>query len=95
MFPVLDGHIRILKYEGQVSFIVSSTDTEFKKFFALTLPVIFVDGKMYNFTPNYTMTYDDYVRTLYDYTGTRRSQGTEPPQFTMPSSLSGRYLKLK
>ena len=89
MFPILDGHIRILKYEGQVKFVVSSTDDGFKKFFALTIPVIFVDGEMYGFTPNYTMTYDDYVRELYDYSGAKRAQKSELPQFTMPSNMFG------
>ncbi|WP_297463694.1 hypothetical protein [Thermococcus sp.] len=88
MFPVLDGHIRILKYEGTVSFVVSSTDTEFQKFFALTVPVLFTDGEMYGFTPNYTMTYENYTRKLYEYAGLSVPERTVP-QPAFPSNMFG------
>ncbi len=74
MFPLLDGHIKLLEYEGEVSYLVSSSD-EFLKSFAVTLPVIFVDGNMSDFYPQYTMNYSDYVDVLYRYTGLEKRIG--------------------
>jgi hypothetical protein len=83
MFPLLDGHIRILSYEGIVRFTVSSPD-RLAKYFAITIPIVFVDGKMYGIEPNYTMTYEEYKRSLYEYSGAVQKSGRKEHP-TVPS----------
>ncbi|NJE61823.1 hypothetical protein [Thermococcus sp. 21S7] len=73
MFPIMDDHIKVLSYEGAVRFVVSSPPDNSIKYFALTVPVVFVDGKMYNIRPNYTMTYEEYKRSLHEYVGSSSS----------------------
>ncbi|QDA30448.1 hypothetical protein FH039_00870 [Thermococcus indicus] len=88
MFPLVDGHIRILEYRGVVKFNVYSGDAgTFKKFFAVTVPVVFVDGRMYDFTPNYTMDYSEYVDALFEYTGTGRRSVNVENSVQMPQGM--------
>ena len=76
MFPILDRNIKVLKYEAYVDFRITnvpnfnSKDKLFHVFFAVAQPIIFLDGKTYDYRPNYTMTYEQYVqRFLFEYSG--------------------------
>ncbi|AHL23389.1 conserved exported protein of unknown function [Thermococcus nautili] len=76
MFPILDRNVKVLKYEGLVDFRITnvpnfnSKDKLFHVFFAVAQPVIFLDGETYDYTPNYTMTYQEYLqRFVWGYSG--------------------------
>ncbi|WP_258083457.1 hypothetical protein [Thermococcus thermotolerans] len=85
MFPIIDGHIKILGYEGDVTFRLTNVPNEagiFNTFFAAAIPVIFNGANMTDFTPNYTMTYRDYMEEfIWKY------KGLNPPQKTQPQPL--------
>lgn len=88
MFPLVDGHIRILEYRGVVKFKVQSGDAgAFRKFFAVTLPVVFVDGRMYDFTPDYTMNYSEYVDELFEYAGAQRRSVDVETSIQLPQGM--------
>lgn len=64
MFPIDDGYVRVLNYRGTVTFRLTNVPNRagvFNTFFAAALPVIFKGAKTYGFTPNYTMTYREYM----------------------------------
>ncbi|CAD5245341.1 hypothetical protein [Thermococcus camini] len=85
MFPMNDGHIKVLKYEGTVTFRLTNAPNRagvFNTFFAAAIPVIFKDARMYNFTPNYTMTYREYMDEF-----VWRYKGLEPPKRREPQQL--------
>ena len=74
MFPLLDKHIKVLGYSGKVVFrltnVPNNGDGPFWVYFATAVPVIFKGAQVYNFTPNYTMNYSEYMRVLLgDYIG--------------------------
>ncbi|WP_297090377.1 hypothetical protein [Thermococcus sp.] len=85
MFPIIDGHIKILRYEGDVTFRLTNVPNDagiFNTFFAAAIPVIFDGANMTDFTPNYTMTYRDYMEEfIWKY------KGLNPPQKTQPQPL--------
>ncbi|WP_297469711.1 hypothetical protein [Thermococcus sp.] len=76
MFPILDRNIKVLKYEGYVDFRITnvpnfnSRDKLFHVFFAVAQPIVFLEGKTYDYRPNYTMTYEDYLKKFFfEYSG--------------------------
>lgn len=78
MFPILDGYIKILGYEGDVTFRLTNVPNDagvFNTFFAASIPVIFDGAEMANFTPNYTMTYRQYMEEF-----VWKYRGLNPPQ---------------
>ncbi|AFL95227.1 hypothetical protein CL1_1024 [Thermococcus cleftensis] len=93
MFPMNDGHVKVLKYEGTVTFRLTNVPNRagiFNTFFAASVPVIFKEAKMYNFTPNYTMTYREYMEEfVWKYKGLEPPKRTEPEQ-QLPS-VSGMF----
>ncbi|ASJ08200.1 hypothetical protein A3L11_02740 [Thermococcus siculi] len=87
MFPMNDGHIKVLKYEGTVTFRLTNAPNRagvFNTFFAASIPVIFKEARIYNFTPNYTMTYREYMDEF-----VWRYKGLEPPKKNEPQPLPG------
>ncbi|NJE85470.1 hypothetical protein E3E23_06485 [Thermococcus sp. CX2] len=84
MFPMVDGHIRILKYDGTVTFRLTNVPNQaglFNTFFAASIPVIFDGAEMYDFVPNYTMTYKEYLeKFIWEYRGLNPPQRTSQPQ---------------
>lgn len=85
MFPIVDGHIKILKYEGDVTFRLTNVPNEagfFRTFFAASIPVIFDGADLSDFTPNYTMTYREYMEEF-----VWRYKGLNPPQKTPPQPM--------
>ncbi|NJE46105.1 hypothetical protein E3E35_01500 [Thermococcus sp. GR7] len=84
MFPIVDGHIKILKYDGTVTFRLTNVPNEgglFNTFFAASIPVIFDGAKTYDFVPNYTMTYKEYMEDfVWRYKGLTSPQKTPQPQ---------------
>ncbi|ASJ06218.1 hypothetical protein [Thermococcus pacificus] len=85
MFPMNDGHIKVLKYEGTVTFRLTNAPNRagvFNTFFAASIPVIFKDARMYNFTPNYTMTYREYMDEF-----VWKYKGLNPPEKSQPQPL--------
>ncbi|NJE10988.1 hypothetical protein [Thermococcus sp. MAR1] len=85
MFPMVDAHIKILKYEGDVTFRLTNVPNEagtFNTFFAASIPVIFDGASMTDFTPNYTMTYRDYMEEF-----VWKYKGLNPPQKSQPQPL--------
>jgi len=91
MFPLLDRNIKVLKYEGIVDFRITNVpnyendDKLFHVFFAVAQPIIFLDGRTYGYTPNYTMTYQEYLQKfVLGYSGTgepeRRSVNVTMPE---------------
>ncbi|AEH24715.1 hypothetical protein [Pyrococcus yayanosii] len=64
LFPIRDPSIKILNYWGTVGFRVENVPGQYGNFrtlFAIAPPVLFKDAEHYAFTPNYTMTYREYV----------------------------------
>lgn len=67
MFPLSDKDIEVLGYEGNVTFRITNVpnyynkDKLFSVFFAVAQPVIFLGAETYNYSPNYTMTYHQYI----------------------------------
>ncbi len=85
MFPLVDGHIKILQYEGDVTFRLTNVPNQFglfRTFFAAAIPVIFDGAEMGDFTPNYTMTYREYMEDF-----VWRYKGLNPPQKRPPEQL--------
>ncbi len=69
LLPLIDGYIKILKYSGTVTFrLINVPDEsgEFWSVFAVSLPVIFAGAAHYDFEPNYTMTYNEYMEKFVD-----------------------------
>jgi hypothetical protein len=68
MFPLLDGSVKVLKYEGRVDFRITNVpnhenkDKMFHVLFAVAQPVVFTDAKTYDYVPNYTMTYSEFLK---------------------------------
>ncbi|WP_297519696.1 hypothetical protein [Thermococcus sp.] len=80
LFPLNDGYVKVLHYRGTVTLRLTNAPNEagvFNTFFAVAVPVVFQGAKMYNFTPNYTMTYDNYMREFL-----WRYRGVVPPNNT-------------
>lgn len=78
MFPLDDGYVRVLGYEGTVTFRLTNVPDRtglFNTFFAAALPVIFKGAKTYGFTPNYTMTYREYMDEF-----VWKYRGVNPPE---------------
>ncbi|ASJ09815.1 hypothetical protein A3L12_00100 [Thermococcus sp. P6] len=82
MFPINDGYVKILKYEGDVTFRLTNVPNEagiFNTFFAVAIPVIFNGANVTDFTPNYTMTYKEYMEEfVWRYKGLNRPQRSQP-----------------
>ncbi len=92
MFPILDRNIKVLRYNGVVDFRITnvpnfySDDKLFHVFFAVVQPVVFLDGKTYDYKPNYTMTYREYLRRfVWDYSGINKPQ-KKTINVTMPEN---------
>ncbi len=92
MFPILDKNIRVIKYDGFVDFRITnipnmnSTDKMFHVFFAVVQPVIFLNGKTYDYRPNFTMTYQDYLKKfVWEYSGVGSPQ-VKPVNSTTPKT---------
>ncbi|WP_297503432.1 hypothetical protein [Thermococcus sp.] len=78
MFPLDDGYIRVLSYRGTVTFRLTNAPNKagvFNTFFAVSIPIIFQGAKMYGFTPNYTMTYREYMDEF-----VWKYRGLKPPE---------------
>ncbi|AIU69319.1 hypothetical protein TEU_02600 [Thermococcus eurythermalis] len=85
MFPIPDRNIEVLKYEGVVNFRITNVpnfenkDKLFDVFFAVAQPVVFLDGETYGYSPNYTMTYSEYVQKfVWEYSGRSRPEKKAP-----------------
>ncbi len=91
LFPLRDGNIKILKYNGVVHFTITnvpSQNGEFRTFFAVAIPVIFKGANITDFTPNYTMMYSDYVhRFIWRYMGVEAPTPPEPPSMPHVSNM--------
>ncbi|WP_460129417.1 hypothetical protein [Thermococcus prieurii] len=81
MFPLLDKDIEVLGYRGKVTFRITNVpnhynrDKVFHVFFAVAQPVIFLGAKTYDYYPNYTMTYHQYISEfIWKY------RGLQPPK---------------
>jgi len=64
LLHLTDGHVKVLEYRGKVIFHLTNIPDKFGKFktmFAISLPVVFKNAYHHNFTPRYTMTYEEYV----------------------------------
>ena len=64
LLPLIDGYVKILKYSGTVTFRlinVPDENDEFWSVFAVSIPAIFTGASHYDFEPNYTMTYNEYM----------------------------------
>ncbi|GEM_PF-850675 len=64
ILPLIDGYVKILKYSGVVNLKlinVPDESNEFWSLFGISLPVIFSGAAHYDFKPNYTMTYNEYM----------------------------------
>ncbi len=79
MLPFLDRYIKVLKVEGLIRFKVTNVPNEdnstFGVFFAMAPPILFSDARTYDYYPNYTMTYSEYVKDFI-----WKFQGAEPPR---------------
>jgi hypothetical protein len=79
MLPFLDRYIRVLRAEGVVHFRVINVPNEdnstFSVFFAMAPPLLFSDAKVYDYYPNYTMTYGEYIKKF-----VWAFRGMEPPK---------------
>lgn len=90
VLPSIDGHVKMLKYEGTVRFIIEdvpdSTDdntasnAEFPLFFAVSQPLIFLNAEEYNYEPPYSMNYTDYLEFITGYRGLKPSPAPEGNQ---------------
>ncbi|WP_456368492.1 hypothetical protein [Thermococcus sp.] len=76
MFPLLGRDVKVLKYRGKVTMRLTNVpnyynkDKFFRSIFAVVQPIVFLDGQTYNYTPMYTMTYDEYLSTfVWSYVG--------------------------
>ncbi|WP_048150522.1 hypothetical protein [Palaeococcus ferrophilus] len=60
----VDPYIKVLEYDGEVTLVIQDVPDEFGLFrevFAVGVPLLFEDAYMYDFTPEYTMKYSEYV----------------------------------
>ncbi|WP_297437314.1 hypothetical protein [Thermococcus sp.] len=90
LFPLRDGNIKVLEYEGVVHFNITNVPSngEFRTFFAAAIPVIFKGANITGFTPNYTMMYSDYVKTfIWRYMGVEAPSSPQPPSVPQPSNM--------
>ena len=85
MFPIPDKNIEVLKYEGIVHFRITNApnfenkEKLFDVFFAVAQPVVFLDGETYDYSPNYTMTYSEYIQKfVWEYSGRSRPERKAP-----------------
>ena len=66
MLPLLDNYIKVLKFEGIVRFDVINVPSQYSEpftvFFAVAPPILFSDANVYDYYPNYTMTYSQYIK---------------------------------
>lgn len=87
LFPINDGYIKVLGYRGIVTFKLTNVPNRagvFNTFFAVSIPIIFQGAKTYNFTPSYTMTYEEYMREfIWKY------KGITPPGKAQPQPSPG------
>jgi len=66
----MDRYIEVLKYNGVVKFTVTNVPSvlgsngtvQFPVYFALAEPVVFPNAETYDYYPNYTMTYSQYIK---------------------------------
>ncbi|WP_297535435.1 hypothetical protein [Thermococcus sp.] len=86
LFPFIDRYIKVLKYDGTVAFRLTnvpshySSEKPFAVLFAVSVPVIFQGAKMFDYSPNYTMTYSQYVSQFI-----WKVRGLTPPSRKVPT----------
>jgi hypothetical protein len=104
MFPLLGKDVKVLNYRGKVTMRLINVpnyynkDKFFRSLFAVVQPIVFLDGETYNYTPMYTMTYDEYLSDfVWKYRGIEKPQpkGAKVPKVQSslfqltPTLLSG------
>lgn len=71
-----DEFIKIIKYEGSVNLIlknIPNKDGKFNTVFVVGIPVIFEGAECYDFEPEYSTTFNEYVRKILpEYTGIQK-----------------------
>jgi len=77
------GYVRMLKYSGVVRFNLTNVPDEsgqFPLFFAVSVPVIFMNATQYDYTPTPNMNYSSYVSFVLNYRGltSQNSSGEIP-----------------
>ena len=62
----VDGFIDVLRYEGKVTLVLKNVPNDegnvFMTYFAVGMPVIFEGAETYDFTPDYTMMFSEYMK---------------------------------
>ncbi|WP_297500879.1 hypothetical protein [Thermococcus sp.] len=92
MLPFLDRYIKVLKVEGVVKFKVTNVPDEnnstFGVFFAIAPPILFSDAKTYDYYPNYTMTYSEYIKDfIWKFRGLEPPQERKKPEINVTSNI--------
>ncbi|AIF68528.1 hypothetical protein PAP_00405 [Palaeococcus pacificus DY20341] len=61
----IDAYINVVKFEGKITLVLKNVPNEdgsiFRTYFAVGMPVIFEGAKTYDFTPDYTMMFKEYI----------------------------------
>jgi len=92
----MDNYLKILKYEGIVRFKITNVPNveeenatpKFPVLFAVSEPVIFPNAKTYDYYPNYTMTYSQYISEfIWKEKGMKPPERRELPEQTVETGL--------
>lgn len=92
MFPFIGRSIQVLGYEADVTLRLTNVPNYFNTdkfgwtFVAVAQPIIFLDGQVTSYTPNYTMMYDEYVEYIKEYQGIQEARSSFTVQNVSESS---------
>ncbi|NPA47294.1 MAG: hypothetical protein GXO14_01450 [Thermococci archaeon] len=78
------GYVKMLKYSGVVRFNLTNVPDEsgqFPLFFAVSVPVVFMNATQYGYTPAPNMNYTSYVSFILNY---RNIAGPKGPEVQLP-----------
>ncbi|MBP1911528.1 hypothetical protein [Thermococcus stetteri] len=98
MFPFIGGSIRVLKYDAKVTLKLTNVPNYFNTdkfgwtFVTVAQPVIFLDGEVTRYSPNYTMMYSEYLKYIQDYRAIKQTVHTA--KGPNPLASSGNLFKL-
>ncbi|USH00366.1 hypothetical protein K1720_02540 [Thermococcus argininiproducens] len=63
-FFISDGYVKVVEYTGSVKVTVKNPLAEEVKYIAVGIPILFDGAEIYEFEPEYTMKYSEYVDVI-------------------------------
>jgi len=84
LLPLADKYVKMVNYTGRITLILENVPNDndaFASYFAVAVPLVFKNAKMYKFVPNYTMTFNQYRSFIENYTGIKERK--EVPSSTV------------